>query len=162
MRSKTCDFECCKSVPFAEGLCLFHFRLIKQTPTHTFRHIGSPIDNYVHLLGRVTDGHIARLSGMSVGAVQLYRKRHNIKRDDDVRKRCPKAYSCNYEGALGILSDAIIAKAFCTSQSAVTQARRRRGIPAIASVDARYLRLNFPFDLTPEGVAQFLAEYNAP
>lgn len=161
MHNKTCDFECCKSIPFAEGLCLFHFRLIKQTPTRKFRHIGSPIDNYVHLLGRVTDGHIARLSGMSVGAVRLYRKKHNIKRDDHIRKRCPKMYSCNYESALGILSDTIIAKSFGVSQVTVSEARRRRGIPAVPMADATYLWFNFPFDMTPEGVAQFLAEYNA-
>lgn len=155
-----CTYDGCKSKSFTNGLCLFHLRITKPVPKHEENHIGSVLDKYIHLIGRVPDKHIASLAETSVYCVTMYRKRHKIARDKSVLTKCPNEYLCSYENALGILPDTIVATAFGVSQEVVRAARRCRGIPAIAKSESRYLCLNFPFDVTPKGVTQFLAEYN--
>lgn len=155
-----CSHNDCNSKPFVGGLCLFHHRLSQPEQSRYALRIGSSLDSYVHLFGRVTDKHIASLASVSIRAVAAYRKRHGLPRGKKEYEQRPERYSCSYHDLLGILPDTIIAKAFGITHPAVSQARRCRNIPVVNLVESRYLCLNFPFDMTPEGVAQFLAEYN--
>lgn len=186
------------------------------------RRLGSAVDAYAHLLGKVSDVKIAKMAGVTVATVCAYRNRRGIAAADrtykgsevqndgikcllcntppTTRGLCPRCYMrCRqngtlesvalpvgkrgrkpmivapvvieppapvfgsdykpapksrsaYEHLLGKVSDSLIAEVYGIDRGGVSEARRRRGIPALTRDEARWTTTGFRNFLASQGI----------
>lgn len=91
------------------------------------------IEAYFHLLGKVPDSEVARMSGVSVRTVASYRARNDIGGYDGPRRRPPprgdrRSKVGAYDDLLGLVPDRVVAQIAGMSLGAVRNYRVKKGI----------------------------------